>query len=862
MRNSNVGWVLGIASFLFGLGLPARASDCNGNGLLDALELATGEVEDCNQNGIPDSCDVSPRVRFEGMQFDLAHGVSSLLLEDFDGDGNADVITTHKDSGIVSVLLNRGDATFSPFGFPAGRGARTIACADFDGDGQLDISTANPVEFGVSILLNSGQGAFSERTAIATEGSSFAVASIDIDADGDVDLLVANSLGTLGQGSILLLRNTGGGDLIADDEFGVGLHPTVLRSADLDGDGRLDLVALNSESNDFSVLLSDGNGGFLPELRTATVAAPRSFEFAELDGNDRLDVILISAAGTISALLNQGPGDLRPADLDGLPNAETIGVADVNGDGRADLLAASDGIGSDTLAVLLNRGPAGFELAETIPIDRVPAFLAGADLDSDGRTDIVTAGERLGVFLNQGGGAFSPGAERLDFGPGLNNSASSEFTEAVDLDLDGYPEIVTTANNELIVFPNNQVEFAPAIGLPNTYSGAYLAETGDFNGDAADDLFLVQRSGNHIALQVIWNTGTVVPPEPIQIAKLTTPPESLTSGDFDSDGDRELLWTHHGNGNLILAQEDGIFDDYQLIVSRGTVAAQPADVDGDGDLDIVEANAQANAVRIHINNGNLDFTRGADHALDASPAWGPMGLADFDGDGDVDIAVGNSQGRVETLLNAGKGAFTAQELAFAAGSIGGLRTADLDGDEDIDLVVERHRAALLVLNDGNANWRALAALPTGGYQNTRVATADFDQDGRIDVAAPGSRAMLISHNTGMPPTAADRNLNGVPDTCEDSFLRGDCNGDGDVSGNVTDALFLVSFNFFGAVTPPCLAACDANGDGQVAGSVTDAVFLLSHVFLDGAQPPAPFPDCAPGTAEDRAIGCQTPLDCP
>jgi hypothetical protein len=90
------------------------------------------------------------------------------------------------------------------------------------------------------------------------------------------------------------------------------------------------------------------------------------------------------------------------------------------------------------------------------------------------------------------------------------------------------------------------------------------------------------------------------------------------------------------------------------------------------------------------------------------------------------------------------------------------------------------------------------------------------------------------------------------------FLRGDCNGDGEISGQVTDAVFLLRYNFVGGSSPPCLASCDSDGDGKVAGSVTDAVYLLSFSFLGGPQPPEPYPECGPGTLSDAKLGCETP----
>ena len=92
----------------------------------------------------------------------------------------------------------------------------------------------------------------------------------------------------------------------------------------------------------------------------------------------------------------------------------------------------------------------------------------------------------------------------------------------------------------------------------------------------------------------------------------------------------------------------------------------------------------------------------------------------------------------------------------------------------------------------------------------------------------------------------------VPET----FLRGDCNGDGEVSGSVADALFLLRYNFLGGDPPPCLAACDADSNRSVLGSVVDAVYLLQFAFLGGPPPGAPFPDCGESEPTVRALGCR------
>jgi hypothetical protein len=129
-------------------------------------------------------------------------------------------------------------------------------------------------------------------------------------------------------------------------------------------------------------------------------------------------------------------------------------------------------------------------------------------------------------------------------------------------------------------------------------------------------------------------------------------------------------------------------------------------------------------------------------------------------------------------------------------------------------------------------------------------------DGLVDIGAPIVNLVQV---TGEPhlPELGEMTVQLCPSSLP-SFLRGDCNSDGEVRGVVTDAVFLLNFNFVGGPRPGCLAACDANGDGAVTGVVTDAVYILSYNFLGGPPPPPPFPGCGAGGAADEALGCLLP----
>lgn len=132
----------------------------------------------------------------------------------------------------------------------------------------------------------------------------------------------------------------------------------------------------------------------------------------------------------------------------------------------------------------------------------------------------------------------------------------------------------------------------------------------------------------------------------------------------------------------------------------------------------------------------------------------------------------------------------------------------------------------------------------------------------------GSFGLIEVNHSGLPGRSAvfdgassndlEVSVTTRPDTV--SFLRGDCNGDLSAQGSVSDAVFLLTFNFAGGKPPPCLAACDADGDGNVTGVVNDAIYLLRFGFISGPAPPVPFPAC--GTDPDpRGVSCDTPPGC-
>ena len=392
---------------------------------------------------------------------------------DIDGDGDTDLVLT----GTGSILLrNQGGGVFvlavaqMPLTVPSIFGG---ALVDIDGDGDRDFVAAqrwHQVPGRHLCYVNNGLGQFTNQSAArlpaTTEfyGGGSGMATGDIDGDGDMDLIAPQA-----NGEVSVYRNNGVGSFL--DRQSIPLQgithapyessPTLLRLADVDADGALDLLFVNDGGYGRHLLRNDGTGQFipappdsLPQSRTAVTDQA----FVDLDADGDLDLtqsthLFNSLSLRFRAhvlMLNDGRGhfvDIGREAIDQVFDELRCQVAvDFDKDGLPDLVrgvqTSTEGDGFGMLWTERNRGDLTFLSHGRIAYDQtlgVPTVLAAADVDADGWDDLyvgMNTAQHL-LLLGQGGGRFQPGGSL----PPITTSAKAALFG--DFDRDGDVDLIT-----------------------------------------------------------------------------------------------------------------------------------------------------------------------------------------------------------------------------------------------------------------------------------------------------------------------------------------------------------------------------------------------------------------------------------
>ncbi len=285
-----------------------------------------------------------------------------LLVGDYNNDGHADVFAGMADTEQAVVFAGNGDGTFAaPLVTQTGAFTSQLAGGDFNGDGHADVALAD-TNTAIYLLLGQGNGTFRAPSTLASVGVNN-LAAADVDGDGHLDLVAARRTGN----SLVVLLGNGAGNFTPGATIGTAASPAVYSAGDLNSDEAADLVVADSSEGvgRLRVLFGDGTGAFPSVASLAVNGRPNVVSSADIDGDGDLD--LISSQSGVTIHLNDGTGAFGAPILFAVGGAIHL-VGDFNGDLHPDIVQGGGSPGG--LHVLLNTchlPPAELELTADAP---------------------------------------------------------------------------------------------------------------------------------------------------------------------------------------------------------------------------------------------------------------------------------------------------------------------------------------------------------------------------------------------------------------------------------------------------------------------------------------------------------------
>ena len=333
----------------------------------------------------------------------------------------------------------------APAGFPVGSNPISVAVGDFNGDGHPDVAAANaqrtPGALGdVSVLLGNGDGTFQPAANYAAGNEPYCVVTADLNGDGKLDLAVPNSWGD----DVSVFLGHGDGTFGPAAAFPTAAHPLCLAVADFDGDHHADLAVITQWAGQVSVLLGNGDGTFRPPVNYPAGDWPHFVVVGDFNLDGRMDVVTANTANdSVSVLLGNGDGTFGPA-VQYPVGDQPIGLAvgDLNGDARPDLVCAN--IFVPSVSLLFGQGDGTLAAAVEYPLGPGGAVqeVALADFNLDGLLDVAvgnTWGNSIMILMGKGGGLFEAQAT---FGAGQQPVGVA----AADINGDGMCDLVAAAS--------------------------------------------------------------------------------------------------------------------------------------------------------------------------------------------------------------------------------------------------------------------------------------------------------------------------------------------------------------------------------------------------------------------------------
>jgi len=486
--------------------------------------------------------------------------LSSIVAGDFNKDGKLDLAVTQANSTALTVLLGSGNGAFLPgVTYAVGNNPVDVIAADVNGDQVLDLIAVNQSANTFSVLLGNGDGSFASSVDFVAGNTPIAAVAGDFNGDGHMDLAIANSLDQ----SISLPVGKGDGTFQAARSYKAGLQRKAIAAGDLNGDGRSDLVVANfcgqdascSSNGSVAVLLAGKDGSYAQAATYALGSGPVAVALADLNGDKKLDLLALNRNDkTLTAMPGNGDGTFGQAQSYTLANhPRALFVGDFNGDSKADVAIVSD-CGQNACAqagsldIWLGNGDGTFAESASYTVGYSPVSVTGGDLRGTGHIDLIVANA-----CGEDSTCNSQGTASVFFGNG-----TAKFALPSEINIGSAPSAIALgklsgSGVSLVVAQRSSNQIAVlagdgkgGFGTPATYavgSAPAALVVADLNGDGLDDVAVANFSASNVSVLNGSANGTL---QPAVTYTVGTGPESIAAVKT-STGSVSSLVTANGN---------------------------------------------------------------------------------------------------------------------------------------------------------------------------------------------------------------------------------------------------------------------------------------------------------------------------
>jgi len=612
-------------------------------------------------------------------------------------------------------------------------------------------------------------------------GQPHSVFSADLDGDGDLDLAVANYLSN----NVSILKNNGDGTYQSAVNYGAGGWSTSVFCADLDGDGDLDLAVANSGSNNVSILKNNGDGTYQSAVNYGTGINPYSVFCADLNGDNNLDLAVANLSGSVSILKNNGDGTYQSAVNYGIGYSPiSVFCADLDGDADLDLAVAN--FNSPNVSILKNNGDGTYQSAVIYGAGIYPYSVFCADLDGDGDLDVAVANDgsdNVSILKNNGDGTFQ---SAVNYGAGYN--PYSVFCADLDGDTDLDLAVANVNNSTVSILKNNgDGTYQSAV---NYWTGGnpYSVFCADLDRDTDLDLAVANPTSDNVS--ILKNLTQISANQPPWAFSLISPADGDTifgSSMFRWQTPYDPNFGDQIRYDLYISTSPGFEPPNSIINSNLWESRFNAIVDSGTFYWKVKAKDDWGAERWSTQTWGFE-SKYLNDTLRII-AYSPVDLI-------VTDPIGDS---ISLWFN-----------SISSASYDTTQDYNQDGDKD-DIVTIPDRLV-------------------GGYQIEVITEVGGSGTYELGIRIDGGAPAMLTMPGGAPcpgPGEVDTFNYNAP-----WYQTGDANGDWNV--DVGDVVYLINYLYKGGVSPEPVESGDATCEGFV--DVGDVVYLINYLFKGGPPP--------------------------